>query len=53
MVTNAEELIRQFTPEQKAEYERNFKLENDPRVTRVGKFMRKQALTSFLSFSIF
>ena len=44
MVTNAEELIRQFTPEQKAEYERNFKLENDPRVTRVGKFMRKTSL---------
>lgn len=30
MVTNAEELIRQFTPEQKAEYERNFKLETIP-----------------------
>lgn len=44
MVTNAEELIRQFTPEQKAEYERNFKLEDDPRVTRVGKFMRKTSL---------
>ena len=25
-------------------YERNFKLENDPRVTRVGKFMRKTSL---------
>lgn len=44
MVTNAEELIKQFTPEQKAEYERNFKLENDPRVTKVGKFMRKTSL---------
>ena len=44
MVTNAEELIKQFTPEQKAEYEKNFKLENDPRVTKVGKFMRKTSL---------
>lgn len=44
MVTNAEELIKQFTPEQKAEYEKNFKLENDPRVTKVGNFMRKTSL---------
>ena len=43
-VTNAEELIKQFTPEQKAEYEKNFKLENDPRITKVGKFMRKTSL---------
>lgn len=44
MVTNAEELIKQFTPEQKAEYEKNFKLEKDPRVTKVGNFMRKTSL---------
>lgn len=44
MVTNAEELIKHFTPEQKAEYEKNFKLENDPRVTKIGKFMRKTSL---------
>ena len=44
MVTNAEELIKQFTPEQKAEYEKNFKLENDPRITKIGGFMRKTSL---------
>lgn len=44
MVTNAEELIKQFTPEQKAEYEKNFKLENDPRITKIGNFMRKTSL---------
>lgn len=44
MVTNAEELIKQFTPEQKAEYEKSFKLENDPRITKVGNFMRKTSL---------
>lgn len=44
MVTNAEDLIKHFTPEQKAEYKKNFKLENDPRVTKVGKFMRKTSL---------
>ena len=32
------------TPEQKAEYERNFKLEDDSRVTKVGKFMRRTSL---------
>ena len=41
MVTNAEELIKQFTPEQMKEYKENFKLENDPRITKVGKFLRK------------
>ncbi len=44
MVTNAEELIKSFTPDQKAEYEKNYKLENDPRVTKVGKFLRKTSL---------
>ncbi len=44
MVTNAEELIKSFTPEQKEEYEKNFKLENDPRITKVGNFLRKTSL---------
>lgn len=44
MVMNAEEMIKYFTPEQKAEFEKNFKLENDPRITKVGKFIRKTSL---------
>lgn len=44
MVHNAEELINQFTPEQKEEYYKKFKLEDDPRVTKVGKFLRKTSL---------
>ena len=44
MVINAEELIKSFTPEQKEEYEKNFKLENDPRITKVGNFLRKTSL---------
>ena len=44
MFTNAEELIKQFTPEQMKEYKENFKLENDPRITKVGKFLRKTSL---------
>lgn len=44
MVTNAEELIKSFTPEQMREYKENYKLTNDPRITKVGKFLRKTSL---------
>lgn len=44
MVTDADKLIERFTPEQKREYEQNYKLENDPRITRVGKFLRATSL---------
>lgn len=44
MVVNAEELIKKFTPEQKAEFEKNFKLDNDPRITKIGNFLRKTSL---------
>lgn len=44
MVSNAEELIKEFTPEQMREFKENFKLENDPRITKVGKVLRKTSL---------
>ena len=44
MVINAEELIKAFTPEQMSEYKENYKLTNDPRITKVGKFLRKTSL---------
>ena len=44
MQMNADELIKDFTPEQKKEWDENFKLENDPRITRIGKFLRKSSL---------
>lgn len=44
MVENAEDLIKNFTPEQKEEFERCYKLENDPRVTKIGNFLRKTSL---------
>lgn len=44
MVVNAEALIEKFTPEQKEEFQKNFKLENDPRITKIGKFLRKTSL---------
>lgn len=44
MVPNAEDLIKKFTPEQMKEFKENFKLENDPRITKIGKFLRKTSL---------
>lgn len=44
MVMNAEEMIKNFTPAEKAEWEANFKLENDPRITKMGKFLRRSSL---------
>lgn len=44
MVENAEDLIKGFTPEQMKEYEENYKLSNDPRITKVGEFLRKTSL---------
>ena len=40
MFANAEEMKKNFTEEQKKEYEETFKLQNDPRVTKVGRFIR-------------
>lgn len=33
-----------LTPEQLEEYKRDFKITNDPRVTKIGKFLRKTSL---------
>ena len=44
MLLNAEDMIESFTPEQREEWEANFKLEYDPRITRIGKFLRRSSL---------
>lgn len=44
MVSNAKEVFDNFTEEQKKEYYTNFKLENDPRITKIGEFLRKTSL---------
>lgn len=44
MVSNAEEVMKNFTSEQKKEYAENFKLKNDPRITKVGNFIRKTSM---------
>jgi len=38
------ETILETCEESRAEWEKNFKLKNDPRVTRVGQFLRKTSL---------
>lgn len=44
MVHNAEEILNTLTPEQKKEYSETFKLKEDPRITKVGNFIRKTSL---------
>lgn len=44
MHQNAEAMIENFTEEQMKEYKENYKLKDDPRITRVGKFLRKTSL---------
>lgn len=44
MYENAEEMIKDFTPEQKKEWQENYKLKDDPRITRIGRFLRKTSL---------
>lgn len=44
MVDGADQLEKHLTPEQLAIYQRERKLPNDPRVTRVGNFLRKTSL---------
>ena len=44
MYKNADEIFNNFTNEQKAEFYRDFKLDNDPRITPVGNFLRRSSL---------
>lgn len=46
MYTNSKEILEELLkdPKVKAEWENNFKLDNDPRVTKVGKFLRRTSL---------
>jgi Undecaprenyl-phosphate galactose phosphotransferase WbaP len=47
MVPNAEQVLKELLekdPDARAEWDRDFKLKNDPRITRVGRFIRKTSL---------
>ena len=50
MVCNAEDVLKKLMkedPKIRAEYKKNKKLEHDPRVTRIGKILRKTSLDEF------
>ena len=44
MYSNSDEIFESFSDEQKEEYYKNFKLDKDPRVTKVGDFLRRTSL---------
>ena len=53
MVVNADEELKKILEEDeeaREEYRINKKLKNDPRVTKVGKFLRKTSLDEFAQF---
>ena len=44
MYQNSDKMIDQLTPEQKQQYYTEFKIDNDPRITPIGNFLRKTSL---------
>ena len=53
MVKNADEVLESImasSPQIKAEFEHNFKLRKDPRITSIGKFLRLTSLDEFPQF---
>jgi len=53
MVHNAEEVLQKMMdskPHLRCEFEDNFKLKHDPRITKIGKFLRVTSLDEFPQF---
>lgn len=44
MYKNSDRMIDQLTPEQKKQYYTEFKIDNDPRITKIGNLLRKTSL---------
>ncbi|MGK7950343.1 MAG: sugar transferase [Xenococcaceae cyanobacterium] len=53
MVTNADEVLEQIiaqSPQMRQEFEESYKLKQDPRITRIGKFLRLTSMDEFPQF---
>jgi lipopolysaccharide/colanic/teichoic acid biosynthesis glycosyltransferase len=53
MVMNADRVLHEMmadSPEIEAEFAANFKLKDDPRITKIGKFLRMTSLDEFPQF---
>lgn len=50
MRLNADRLEDMLTPEELARYYKEFKLDNDPRITKVGEFIRKHSIDELPQF---
>lgn len=44
MFMNADDLLNSLSPEAREEYEKEYKLEKDPRITKIGNVLRKTSL---------
>lgn len=44
MYKNSEKMIDQLTPEQIHQYQTEFKIDNDPRITKIGGYLRRTSL---------